>query len=403
MNKKKVVSLGLAVAILITSLFKASDTSLAETPANFVQVNGQNIELPNLEVDLPSLDDHLQLRQELLEHVPTAYTETIHFPAHFANEGTSYLERTRQRLELTGLSLDFLESLSQEQLEVIAMSSQASVQHSYFQEVGNDENSELAPISRASFQEYSQNAKTPSEIADYIVEQIQVGDYVDIDPLGIDTGWRAHHVGHGVVHIITVMFHQPFGNAPGRYVAAAEFMWSNMPSHRGTDFFALGRGSGLSVLENGSFSGFTQQREYRRRLTAYVNFIHHNSFGTTHHPSIAQHNELGTINQGAGIRVNQRGDILPPFTMVAGSTFMMSQFYGLRGGVTYIGTLSSFSPGEVQTRTHYVSYLHQIGTSWFGSPTLSVGASGLSFSISASPSANFAHPVQNNLSVTWRS
>jgi len=406
MGRKRIMSLGITLTLLWGAVvFKTTASVQAETHVNYVQINGQVFELPNLYVDVEDLPTHFS--QELMENLDAGYSETVYFPSRFSDEFLSYHERVAYRLELIGLSLNFLETLSEEQIEIIAKAEKAFVTHSYFQESDGYEDTYLVPISRAEFQNHMQNQITPTEIADYIFEQLQVGEQVDehvgIDALsGLSTGWRTHGVGGGTLHLITTMFHLPTPNVVGRYVAVSEFLWTTMPRHRGTDFLALGRGSGMGALGNGDFRGFIQYREYRRRFTGGFNFVGQNSLGTTHH-SRHLSNELSTINQGAGLRINQRRDILPPQLIGIGAVFVSSQFYGLNGGVSYTGMISSFSPGQVQTRTHYVSYMHQNGTVWLGSPSLSVNLTGPSLSITATPSASFAVPVQNNLSITWRS
>jgi len=400
MSKKRILAFGLALIMLGASVLETTAFVRAETP--YIQINEQRFELPNLVVDV----EELPIRQELQGNLYAGYCETVYFVSPFSIDVRSYNEKAAARLDSLGVSLNFLETMSEEQIGIIASAEKAFITHSYYYYHELDEYADtiLTPISRADFNRHMQNQITPTEIADYIFNQLQVSEYVGIEALSEVRYVQAQHiVGGGVLHVQTIMFHEPVTGFIGRYVAVAEFFWSSMPGFRGTDFFALGRGSEMSIIGNGDFGGFVEYREYRRAFTAYPNWVHQTSWGTTFHFNNNPRNELGTVSQGAGLRLNVRSDRLPPPVLGVGTTAVMSLFYGLSGGVMYTGTISSFSPGQVQTRTHYVSYLHQNATILIVSPSLSVSMSGPSVSFSVSHTAQYARAVQNNLSVTWRS
>ena len=297
-----------------------------------------------------------------------------------------------QRLYEAGFSQNFIDNFSVESIEILSSSQRAFITTSHFAEEYCDKTDsyELVLVSRDEFLRLSTNEKEhelPILLEEY-------GGYTSgIDPFGVVVENR----GGGTVVLMTALFHSPTEQHPGRYIALTEFLWTQMPSSRRTDFLGLGRGNGYAVLGN-NFSGWLGHYTQRHSFWVQGGVVRtapseEPIFGT----QAITTNELRP-SEGVAIRANVPFDVLP--SSIFPNQILFGDFrFGFQGGVSYTGTLTHIQNGTFHFN-HYSVYMHQTGVS-IGSPSISLSLSGPSISFSVSPSASYASAVNNVLTTTW--
>ena len=299
-----------------------------------------------------------------------------------------------QRLQQMGLSLNAMYNLPDESLEIIRTAQKAVVSFSYFTEKQSDymDEPELVEISREEFNRLS-------AIEYELAVPMLIGEQANYDNSSMSFGDVVANRGGGTVALMNSIFHSPTAEHPGRYLAMAEFFWSQMPTSRRTDFLALGRGAGYIVLGN-NFSGWSGYWNQRLTFRVSGSQVHASGVGDPAFSGWSNHtNELRPA-EGAAIRMNVPSDNFP-HSIMPGQALPGTQRLGFQGGVSYIGTLTHIQPG-VFNFNHYSAYKHQSGVNFsVGGPSINVGITGPSVSFSLSSTVGYAAPVDNVLTTRW--
>jgi hypothetical protein len=307
----------------------------------------------------------------------------IHFETLRNRFNVSDRDIAAERLDVLGFSQNFLYELPESSIEILANAQKVFVSDVFHMEYVDGDDAYLVEITKDEFIRQNE-LNIENLINEYARNMKIINDdetYIDIAP---NWNWVDHNVGGGVLWTRLALFNPT--NSQAHYLAMANFEWTTMPSHRGTDFLGLTRGVGYSVVPN-TFSAFTEHRRSNFRFQAVGANVLTTYTGTTIIPAGSFSNQL-SLDQGLAIRFDVPRDNIP-HSILQGSTLVGHVSNGLRGAVSYEGRLAQQSPWQ-QNLNHFITYLHQrTGITW-GSPQLSVSfPGGVSASISAEPSNSY--------------
>jgi len=304
-----------------------------------------------------------------------------------------------ERLEIMGFSQNFLNTLPESSIEILVNLEKIFITDFFHEEYFDGDDVYLSEISRDDFLQRSN--LTGDDLIDGYVSYVRVQDDYNSDDYHIDIipnnrNWVENNVGGG-----TLWTRLAIGtptNSQAHYIAISEFVWTNMPTHRGTDFLGLTRGVGYSIVPN-TFISFTEHTRRRHSYHALLSGVFRTYLGTDTILNTNHTNQID-LSQGVAISINVPVDVLPPHTMVQGTNFMSTLNWGLSGGVAYQGRLTQQSPWQ-QNLNHFMTYLHQRSSITWGSPQLSVSfPAGISASISVSP-ANSYTTISRSILSEW--
>ncbi|MCL1935607.1 MAG: hypothetical protein FWF57_04450 [Defluviitaleaceae bacterium] len=309
------------------------------------------------------------------------------------NSNLPYTEIAKERLLQSGVSQEFINSMSDSSLELIANADFVISSSSYYREVIVDGVSQLIPEQDSWFRGRSNNIINRPDI-DEIARNISIVDengnviYSPIQP------FLTQNVGGGTIQINTNLF--GVQGILSQFAVISEFFWSGMPSFRGTDFFGITRSSNTVVIPHVWDRYFAYE-------TDIVRFIAPGTGGPVRQDYLRTESTLmnNMPNEdpnivGHAIRINMPNNTLPS-QMFPNQILNGRIHWGARGGLMYQGALQTPSQ-RPQNINHFATYLHQNSTSWLSSPSVSVP---LGVSITVSPSGNYALPVTDTILNTW--
>lgn len=299
------------------------------------------------------------------------------------------------KLLASGHSQDFIDTMPDETLEKIALSSGGYQTESYMTEVLTDAGIELVETTKAAFESELLEPKVFDTSNITVLDEngnVLVDPSTQASPANI-----TEDVDGGTVHVLTSFYSVGDASQPSRFLVVSEFLWASMPDYRGTDFFGITRDT-LITIYPGTFGNYYAY-EYDRYWYLATNTGVASSFLET-----VPVEETGLPNEdadnptkGFAIEVPVPGDVNPPPSMFVGQNAYGYFCYALRGGCHFEGVIAQ--PSIVPTNFNiWTTYLHQDSTIWLNSPQITVP---FSASISVSPSNRYADPVVDLIMVTW--
>lgn len=323
------------------------------------------------------------------------YQETVYFNAVTPRINLTYRQIASLRLEQIGLSQEFLYTLPDEHIKIIATAEKAFVSNNFHTEEVIGDSSYLVPISRSEFLRRNE-VYTNESILEEILSEINIleygSEYLEIAPYW---QWVERRVGGGTLWTIISLF--PVQGGGSRYLAVADFFWTVMPSHRGTDFFGITRGEGYTVNYN-TFRMWSQHERQEIMVTATVSHTFSSYLGTGTNFNNSVPNQI-SLQHGAAIRIDVPSNNIPQ-NMIPGTSRRGHISHSFRGGISYEGSLAM--PGFNQDRNHFITYMHQNSSRFWGNPSISISFPwGISASLSPNPSGNYI-TITDGITTQWR-
>ena len=312
--------------------------------------------------------------------------------------GLSNIELAESRLLLNGHSSEFIQSIDDDNLDIIASADSVMQVVSYFAETYNFSTNtvELTQVSPSDFYEMGDDdfEDIPENFVDRVMPQggeIRSGGGNEVINPIINTS-----INGGKLVMLTSFYYANNSQYASHYLVVSEFAWTKMPNYRGTDFFGISRGNNTTILPN-TFNNYYSYKRYRY-------FYYATSYGVTR--TLYSAHQITNRNlpnddsswTALAIRYSVPADVNPPGSMFVGQSFLSSNYIGLRGGVCYQGTLQNPS-SKPQYFNHFVTYLHQKGIILSGSVSVNYPL-GLSFYVT-NFAPKYSTPMTQTLHMTW--
>jgi hypothetical protein len=314
-------------------------------------------------------------------------------------------DQATQNLLSSGFTQDFIDNLSENALEQIAQYDMAVVSMKYYTEeldrfpsVRNEAESRMIEITSEEFIKRSgRNSSTFSHDVITIVDDNGVvlhdpNAKSSFQPFNITS-----NVDGGTLQVTTAIF--GVSGIQSQYCVVSEYIWSKMPSYRGTDFFGITRDNNTVIIPN-AWENYYAYESDTYSLVAPGNggaviwsYLHSNSYPIK---NIRNEDALNP-SRGFAIRMNIPNDVIPS-VMLAGSVSRATIQQYARGGVYYQGALQQPSIRPTYFN-HWSTYQHQKGTAWLSSPSISVP---LGASITVSPVSSYSAPIVDTILASWR-
>lgn len=312
--------------------------------------------------------------------------------------GLSNSELAESRLLLNGHSYEFIQSIDDDNLDIIASADSVMQVVSYFVEMHDSltDTVELTQVSPSDFYELGEDdlEDIPENFADRVMPQggeIRSGGGNEVINPIINAS-----VNGGKLVMLTSFYYVNNSQYASHYLVVSEFAWTKMPNYRGTDFFGLSRDSSTNILPN-TFNNYYSYKRYRYFYMATNHGVTRSLNSVNQITYRNRPNDDSSWNALA-IRYSVPADVNPPVSMFVGQSFLSSNYIGLRGGVCYQGTLK-YPSIKPQYFNHIATYLHQKGLIFAGSVSVNYPL-GLSFYVS-NFAPKYSNPMVQILHTTW--
>lgn len=309
--------------------------------------------------------------------------------------GLSGTELGEAKLLASGHSQGFIDTMPDETLEKIALSSGGYQTESYMTEILTDTGIELVETTKDVFESELLEPKVFDTSNITVLDEngnVLVAPGTQASPASV-----TENVDGGTVYVLTSFYSVEDTSQPSHFLVVSEFLWSSMPDYRGTDFFGITRDSYVSIYPN-SFGNY-----YAYEYDRYWYLATNTGVASTLLETVPVENtdlpneDADNPTKGFAIEVAVPGDVNPPLSMYVGQNAYGYFCYALRGGCYFEGVVAQ--PSIVPTNFNiWTTYLHQDSTIWLNSPAISVP---LGASITVSPSNRYADPVVDTILVTW--
>ena len=317
----------------------------------------------------------------------------------------SPLEVASRNLLASGFTQDFIDNISDDSLVQIAQYDMSIVSVRYYAEdltsssfARGEVESRMIEITADEFIQRS-NLNHSSFNRDMITVVDENGailhnphDASQFQPFAI-----TQNVDGGTIQVTTALFGVS-GGVLSQFAVISEFVWTRMPNYRGTDFFGITRDNNTVIIPNAWDHYFAYERSVYFLMAPGGSGPVMWSYLRTHSHfyNTLRNEDANNPTRGFAIRLNMPRDLIPSF-MLAGSSANATIYWGARGGVLYQGALQQ--PGIVPTHfNHWSTYLHQRGTTWLSSPSISVP---LGASITVSPAGSYSDPIVDTILARW--
>lgn len=307
-------------------------------------------------------------------------------------EGLSGAELGKAKLLASGHSQSFIDTMPDDTLEKVALSSGGYQTESYMKETKTDNGIELVETTKDEFESQLNQPKVfdPNNIT--IINEEGNAISSPVAPMNV-----TQSVDGGTVHVVTSFYSVEDSVNPSHFLVVSEFIWSSMPEYRGTDFFGITRDSYVSIYPN-SFGNYYAY-EYDRYWYLATNGGVMSSFMDTTSVEDTNLENEDDLGHGFAIKLSVPGDVPPPASMFVGQNAYGLFCYAFRGGCYFEGVLAQ--PSIVPTNFNiWTTYLHQTGTRIFLSPSVTVP---IGASLEVSAEKYYAPKIVDLILVTWGS
>ena len=221
-----------------------------------------------------------------------------------------------------------------------------------------------------------------------IKSNIRIVDLPEIDTFGFQSSTVNSNSGKVYLELYSSIYGYDKYNTP-YFQTIAYLRWIDMPSYRGQEFFGITRSNNIAYVPN-SFGAESFYQEYYERVDA--NIWTGNIYtvrGPYNYERTNKHSNHDRNEVGFSINFALEKDIIPS-SVSAGYGADIRVHYNYQAFIWYSGTLSASSPGTTYYVNHYLTLLHQSGTDWSISPSLSINYPwGASMYVTPSLSAKF--------------